>query len=103
MCGEKRLLFCGDAMELRLEELIDAQIGEYDFVKLPYHGNYLENYREFFEMTLPKHCVITCSAKNPASQLTLDMCAEYGASVYQTREAEINISVSGNTINITQK
>ena len=102
-CGEKRLLFCGDAMELRLEELIDAQIGEYDFVKLPYHGNYLENYRGFFEMTLPKHCAITCSSKNPASQLTLDMCAEFGASVYQTRDGEINISVSNDKIDITQK
>ena len=48
-CGETDFLFCGDAEEERLAEIIDTCAGEYDFIKLPYHGNYIENYGEFFE------------------------------------------------------
>ncbi len=44
---ETKFLFCADAMELRLTEIIDTLCGKYDVIKLPYHGNYLENYNNF--------------------------------------------------------
>ncbi len=102
-CGDKRLLFCGDAMEPRLEELIVAERGEYDFVKLPYHGNYLENYREFLDIVRCQYGVITCSDKNPADERTLDLLKELGVTAYETKNGRISVQVAENQINITQK
>lgn len=97
-CGERRLLFCGDAMELRLSEFIDTSPQKYDFVKLPYHGNYLENYREFLDKVMPTYGAITCSKKNPASPDTLALLDEYGVEVYQTRYGTISFSIEENKI-----
>ncbi|MBE6674650.1 MAG: MBL fold metallo-hydrolase [Ruminococcaceae bacterium] len=100
--GENSFLFCADAMELRLAELIEDGVGRYDFVKLPYHGNYLENYREFLDKVTPTYGAITCSNKNPASEDTLNLLQEYGTLVYQTKNGEINVSTDGVKIEIKQ-
>lgn len=100
--GESSFMFCGDAMELRLAELIGDNVDHYDFVKLPYHGKYLVNYREFLDKVTPTYCAITCSNKNPAEQDTLDLLLEYGTAVYQTKNGEINISANGTEIQIEQ-
>ena len=101
--GEKRVLFCGDAMELRLEEFINEDYGCYDLAKLPYHGNYLENYREFLSSTNLSYGVITDSKKNPASNETLSLLTEYGITTYQTRNGLVSISTDGKEIIISQK
>ena len=102
-CGERRFLFCGDAMELRLAELTESEIGAHDFVKLPYHGNYLENYREFLDEVKPKYGAITCSGKNPADDRTIDLLIEYMVHAYQTKDGNINVLCDENKITITQK
>lgn len=102
-CGARRFLFCGDAMEIRLSELITAELGEYDFIKLPYHGNYIENYRELLDMVKPKYGVITCSDKNPADKKTLDLLVEYMVHVYQTKNGSVSVTCIDNEISITQE
>lgn len=101
--GNNRFLFCADAMELRLSELIKDNIGHYDFVKLPYHGKYLENYSEFLDMVTPQYGAITCSNKNPPSSDTLALLDEYGIEIYQTRDGTISVFSDGNQITIDQK
>ena len=101
-CGERKFLFCGDAMELRVKELVDAQIGTYDFVKLPYHGNYLDNYRDFLDMVKPSYGAITCSKRNPASPDTLILLDEYEVALYQTRYGMISVTTDGREITIEQ-
>lgn len=101
-CGEKRLLFCADAMELRLTELIEDSIGQYDLVKLPYHGNYLENYAEFLDEVKPSYGIITNSKKNPASEDTLTMLYGRDIEVYQTRYGQISVFCDGKEIEINQ-
>ena len=100
--GNSSLLFCGDAMELRVKELIDEDIGHYDFVKLPHHGGFLANYGEFLDMVKPSYGAITCSNKNPASNSTLEILKEYGTEVYQTKNGSITISLNGDEIQIEQ-
>ncbi|MBQ7907459.1 MAG: MBL fold metallo-hydrolase [Clostridia bacterium] len=101
-CGEKRMLFCADAMELRLEELIEELEGPYDFVKLPYHGNYLDNYREFLEIIKPTYGAITCSKKNPASEETLSLLDELEITAYQTRNGQITVITDGKELIVKQ-
>lgn len=100
--GENKLLFCGDAMELRLKELIAEDIGAYDFVKLPYHGNYLENYREFLNMVKAKYGAITCSAKNPTDERVLALCEEYAIDVFETRYGLISVTADIKGIKVSQ-
>lgn len=100
--GEKRFLFCGDAMELRLEEFLADHPGKFDFVKLPYHGNYIQNYTDFLDEISPEYGVITCSGKNPSDDETLMLLKEYGVKVYETKNGSVLLKTNGKTIHISQ-
>lgn len=100
--GEQRFLFCGDAMELRLSEFLARSPGKFDFVKLPYHGNYIKNYDEFLKEVLPEYGVVTCSNKNPCDEKTLDLLLEYGVDIYKTVDGSVSLTTDGKTICITQ-
>lgn len=100
--GEKRFLFCGDAMELRLAEFLADSPGMFDFVKLPYHGNYLENYTDFLSEVSPEYGVITCSNKNPSADKTIELLAEYGVKVYETKNGSVSLETDGNMLRISQ-
>ncbi len=100
--GETRLLFCGDAEEERLAEIIDTCAGEYDFVKLPYHGNYLENYGEFFGKIKMKYAAITDSKKNPADTRTLEALNKNNVSVFETRYGTVSVHTDGQHVSAGQ-
>lgn len=102
-CGENKFLFCGDAMEERISEFISQNQTTYDFVKLPHHGTYLQNYNEFLDSVKPQSVAITDSKKNTASADTLALLYEKDITPYETRYGEINISTDGKSITITQK
>lgn len=101
--GENQFLFCGDAMELRLAEFLEDSPGSFDFVKLPYHGNYLENYSDFLKEISPKYGVITCSKKNPASEDALSVLEQYGVMVYETENGNVYVTSNGKTISVSQE
>ena len=89
-------------METRLDEWICGAYGAYDFVKLPYHGNDLENYTAFLDSCKPSYAAITCSKKNPPSQSLLSLLDSYGASVFLTSNGAVHISCDGSSITVTQ-
>ena len=101
-CGETDFLFCGDAEEERLAEIIDTCAGEYDFIKLPYHGNYIENYGEFFEKIKMKYAAITDSKKNPADTRTLEALNENNVSVFETRYGTVSVHTDGQHVSAEQ-
>ncbi len=102
-CGEKNFLFCADAAELRLEEFINQNQTDYDFIKSPYHGNYIENYEELINSVKPEYVAITDSKKNTASVDMLAILYNKNIEVYETRYGEINVFTDGKQITITQK
>lgn len=101
--GENRFLFCGDAMELRMAEFLENSPGSFDFVKLPYHGNYLENYSEFLKEVSPQYGVITCSKKNPASEDALSVLEQYDVTVYETEHGNVHVTSNGKTVSVSQE
>ena len=102
-CGEKSFLFCGDAMEARLSEFISQNQASYDFMKFPYHGNYIENYVELLNSVSPKYVAITDSKKNTASAIVLATLYDRYLDVYETRYGEINVYTDGKSIQLSQK
>lgn len=99
-CGQNKFLFCGDALEERLEEILEPMQGEYDVVKLPHHGTYIDTYPAFFDKIEAKSAVITNSKKNPSDKETLNLLEEQGIGVYETRYGGINIYTDGENVTI---
>ena len=101
-CGSKKLLFTADALEDRINEIIEQGGGEYDLVKLPHHGSYLENYESFLNVVNPKYAVITDSNKNPASNETISLLSKKGILAYQTQNGDVRITTNGIELKVTQ-
>lgn len=83
--------FFGDAMDERLEEYMASYSDRFDLIKLPYHGNYLEQYPSFLDQTSPAYAVATCSLKNPADEKTLSLLEEKGVDYYLTANGEVSV------------
>ncbi len=57
--GDNVFLFTGDAMEARLEEVMD--IGTCKMLKVPYHGRKLDNLDQFIDKVQPEYAVVCTS------------------------------------------
>ena len=100
--GKSKLVFLGDAMELRVSELVNSLDTNYDFVKLPHHGAYLENYDILLDVLNPKYCAITDSKKNPADSQTIDLLSLRSIEFYQTRFGQITVFGDGKSLTVKQ-
>lgn len=100
--GENRFLFAGDAKKIRLAEIMTQTGGNYDFLKVPYHGKYNSLSGRFFTFVNPEISVITCSDKNPEEQETVAALESIGSSVYLTREGNVYAVSDGKSITIDQ-
>ena len=89
--GEKRLLFCGDAEDLRLEEFLKSDPGRFDVVKLPHHGKYQASLRELLEKTCPSFVLITSSDQEPEDPETMALLSNIGIAALLTRTGPIRI------------
>ena len=74
-------IFAGDAMEKRLDEVMD--IGDCDLLKIPYHGRKIANLEEFIEETTPEFAVI-CTSKDELSSKTMDILDEHEVKFWAT-------------------
>lgn len=103
--GENSFLFSGDAEETRINEIISLGDIQSDFLKVPYHGNYLDNLETFFKKVNPKYAVICCSQKNYASQDTLSLLDSLNVQTYITcDDGDITATSDGTNIQVvTQK
>ena len=97
--GNNVLLFTGDAMEQRLEEIMD--IGDCDFLKVPYHGRSLDNLDDFLSAVTPEKAVV-CTSKSEFSADTqkelINRNIEYYATCFN---GKIEVKSDGNNIDIT--
>ena len=96
--GANRLLFCGDAEDLRLAEFLRADPGRYDLVKLPHHGVWQTSLRDLIAKTAPARAVITSSNEEPEDPETLTFLEENHVEAFLTRQAPILITSDGKTL-----
>ncbi|MEG2003938.1 MAG: MBL fold metallo-hydrolase, partial [Clostridia bacterium] len=98
--GEKSFLFTGDALNGRINESI-KDLGEYDFIKMPNHGDYFKGLVDLISKTKPKFAAITCSIQEPAAKKTLNLLKNASAEVFLTSNGSICASCDGKLINVT--
>lgn len=100
--GENNFLFTGDALEVRVSEIMAQTDREYDFLKFPHHGRYNSATKEFVECIKPAYTVITDSDKNPAEDQTIDALKTVGSEIYCTKDGNISVRSNGIEISVTQ-
>jgi len=100
--GQQRFLFCGDAMELRLKEFISENKSQYDFVKIPYHGNQLDCFSEFLTSVRCSYAAICNSHKNPSAEETQTLLRQFNVDFYETKNGQIRLTSDGKTIKMEQ-
>jgi competence protein ComEC len=104
--GERRLLFLGDATELRMGDFLPFAGGRCDLVKLPHHGIRLSksvNFRRLLTLTKPQYCVATNSVQfplSPGSKLVLEI---FRVRAFETQNGPVNLLCDGKGLRLTQQ
>lgn len=79
--GNNVLLFTGDAMEERLDEIMN--IGECTLLKVPYHGRKLTNIEDFISAVKPK-CAVVCTSQAEFSSQVQNLLLDRKIPTYST-------------------
>ena len=100
--GDNAFLFAGDAEADRLTEVLSEFGRQYDFLKVPHHGNHNKNTKRFIKTVKPAYSVICDSDKNPAEDETISILDFVESEIYSTRNGNISVLSDGTEIKITQ-
>lgn len=96
--GKQKMLFAGDAMETRIEELLqDSRItaGGFDLLKVPHHGALCGKSAGLIAAVQPKLAVICCSRKNPPDSGLLALLAAQKIPVLTTDSGTVTVTADG--------
>lgn len=99
---DTNFIFMGDAQKDRLKDFISSNNITYDFVKIPYHGNYQKQLDNLLENIKPGYAVITSSLDYVEDDKMIDLLKEKNIKYYLTRNGEIMIKSDGKKIKIIQ-
>lgn len=100
--GENKLLFAGDAENARMKEIVGLKLGNVDFLKFPYHGNYLSATEDFLDACKPKVSIVCCSAKENADPSTVETLQNRGVETYYMYNGDVTIVSDGKTLSCSQ-
>lgn len=96
-------LFTGDCQNDRIKDYLkENSISTYDFIKIPYHGNYQKKLDDLLEKVQPSYAVITCSANEPDITETLELLEKQNIEYYLTKNGSITVLSDGEEIVIKQ-
>ena len=101
--NNNKFLFMGDAQNPRIEAFLDEDNETYDFLKVPYHGNYLKKLDDLLNAKKINTAVITSSNTEQESTKTINMLRKYNIKYYLTRNGDIDVLSDGNKISVEQK
>ena len=97
-----KFLFMGDAENARLKDYIALNNQEFDFIKIPYHGNYLKRLDDLIDDTNPKYGIMTCSVDEGCDSETLQLLDDKNIKYYMTKDGSITVISDGNNIKVIQ-
>ena len=100
--GNKSILFTGDALEGRIDELVKTDGLECDILKVPHHGRYKANIKQLVDHVKPEYAVITSSKGDPAAPEVVDALEQAGAKIYYTRDDPITFTITADNIEVSR-
>ena len=100
--GENSFLFTGDSESARLAEVLGLDLGKYDFLQIPHHGEWDMLLVSLVRATDPFLAVITSSEEEPEDKRTLQLLEQEGVEVLLSRAGELDIVSDGTEISVTQ-
>lgn len=102
--GEFSALFMGDAEKARCEDFLaqTQYAGQYDFVKLPHHGNYNKALRDILTACGIKYGVICSDAFVNIETNTVNLIRNLGALAYYSYNGTMLLRTDGKTVECTQ-
>ena len=101
--GENTFLFAGDAEDPRQQEIMKLGLGKVDFLKFPYHGNYLPTTEAFLDAFAPKYTVVCCSEKEYADPNTVETLEKRKIETYYTCDGNVTVVSDGKSLTCTQE
>ena len=100
--GDTSFIFMGDAQNDRLKDFIAQNSTTYDFVKIPYHGNFQKQLENLLENITPTYAVITSSEEEIEEEDMTNLLDEMGIKYYLTRAGDITVTSDKTKITVTQ-
>ncbi len=97
--GDNTLIFAGDAMEQRLDEVMD--MGDCDLLKVPYHGRKIANLGDFLNAVTPEYAVV-CTSKEEFAGNVQKQLSKRNITYYSTCfNGRITAVSDGKTLTVT--
>ena len=102
--GEFSALFMGDAEKQRCEDFLaqTQYAGQYDFVKMPHHGNYNKALRDILSASGVKYGVICTDAFANIERETVNLMRDLNALTYYSYNGTMLLRTDGTTVECTQ-
>ena len=100
--GENSFLFTGDSESARLAEVLGLDLGKYDLLQIPHHGEWDMLLVSLVRATDPYLAVITSSEEEPEDKRTLQLLEQEGVEALLSREGELDIVSNGTEISVMQ-
>ena len=99
--GDTRMLFTGDSMEERTEEILSEFSGTFDLIKLPHHGREKDTTALLSDAfgTEDTAYIVTSSKQDPEHK---KLQKAVSGTLYRTRDGNITAFSDGTTVKITQ-
>ncbi len=93
--GEQSVLFCGDAQEERIDELLSTPGLESQMIKMPHHGKYESNLDALIKYVKPVRAVLTSGneADDLEDEETLEVLRENSVSAFFTRKGDVYYAI----------
>ena len=101
--AEHSFLFCADAEEERIEELLGRPGMKAEVIKMPHHGGYEKNLGDLLDEVKPRIAVVTCSDQERESKKTEELLSDRGIKTFLTRKGTVTITVEEDRMKDTQK
>ncbi len=100
--GENTMLFTGDAEAARQQEIMNLNLGKVNFLKFPYHGNYMATTEKFLDACQPDCTVICCSEEEYADPSTVETLEKRNISTLYTCDGDVTVVSDGKVLTYTQ-
>ena len=100
--GENSFLFTGDAESARLAEIVSLELGTFDVLQIPHHGEWDMLLVNLLRMTDPSYALITSSEEEPEDMRTMQLLQQERVEVLLAREGEVDIVSDGVTVSVSQ-